>query len=681
MENPAARLSQRDRRCDQPGDRLKPVHRCLLMEDLMLQIFKLLDSRSLCAMAQTGRAFHELSTSVLWSRVCSIQTILQIIPRTLVDLLVSGKKISHEYRYQVNRLRHYVASTRSVRMVFEEPTAEPKDSITHNQTYMELYTCKRLLGALSGPDLCESQASLVRIPQQRHFFAHLRVVHLQCYAKEHWELGQQVLSDSLENLEATLEWDMSKEEAQDALLLIAQTCPNLRHLDVRCWQIQTVEALTKLRLRSLGMTYAFVQESEIDVLAGMKTIQHMSLLVETDDPEITAKTAELPRPSDQTSVYSSLDHLESLMIRTGDSLYLCIAMLRRLHEHKLRALHLDAECISDRLMRTCIMEISERCIGLVSFYWHARTQNSHLKPGELRNWKTLEALGACRDLTSFQFMSSSKEDCTTWTWADSDLAEISGVWPNLEKLRLIALVNAFDYEADRYRPQITWRGLAILAKNCPRLKLAQLEFDASEYGWPVNEDIDPAESMEMLCLAWTRLDGADYEAAARRIHQLWPNTNVGWGLWYGGQVERPDDHSEDIVNRFPDLHDKSYEQALKAAFAISHYLYYVKQEEITARSLTLVEPDQYGLSPAPQGTQNGGYGRDNTRPAMAQIPSNVDGNAATETGGGTRTNWVQVLLAMSRRTRQYILELSIRRNSTTILESWLIRPLRRALHL
>ncbi|KZT62288.1 hypothetical protein CALCODRAFT_246201 [Calocera cornea HHB12733] len=141
----------------------------------------------------------------------------------------------------------------------------------------------------------------------------------------------------------------------------------------------------------------------------------------------------------------------------------------------------------------------------------------------------------------------------------------------------MTLINAFEYRQERYRPKITWRGLAILAKNCPRLKLAQLEFDAAELdGWPARGDIVPASDLQMLCLAWTRLDTDDYDAAARMIHQIWPNANVGWGLWHGGQLERPDDDPDDIFNRFPDLSDESYDQALVVARSIRRHLLSVR---------------------------------------------------------------------------------------------------------
>jgi len=410
-------------------------------------------------------------------------------------------------------------------------------------------------------------------------FPTLRMAHFQCFSPAQYELTQPMISESVTSLEATLDWDcMTTEQAHNALLPIVRRCPNLQHVDIRCWMIRTVQPFAALRLESLGVTYSFLGEAEIELLASLKTVRHLSLLIETDDPSISVKTAELLHFSDQLGT-GSFDHLQSLMIRTGESLYPCISMIKRLREHRLRNLHIDAECVSDRMLNAAVDAVAEHCRGLTALYWHARTQNSDMRLGGSRNWATVAILGQCRHITSFQFTSSSKDEQTAFVWDDMDLDAISGVWPRLEKLRLISLINSFDYEAEKFRPQITWKGLATLAKSCPGLKLAQLEFDASERGWTM-DDIVPAPNLEMLCLAWTRVDsGTSYETVARRILQLWPNANVGWGLWYGGQVERPGDRSEDIVNRFPDLNDKSYEQALTVALNISHNMHCVRQQE------------------------------------------------------------------------------------------------------
>ncbi|KZO91358.1 hypothetical protein CALVIDRAFT_541881 [Calocera viscosa TUFC12733] len=675
---PLASLRQPSRRYHQPETQLRSVHRALFMEDIMRPVYESLDCRTLCAVSQTAKSFFGLSTGVLWSRVYEVEILLGVIPEHLRRLLLDGNNIPAEHLYQLERIRHYVSATRTLRMVFEEPAAGSKEDPRENKTYQDLDICSRTLQALSRLGSRITEAVMVQTHPWPSLFPSLMVVHLQCYSKCQWELGQLILSDTVLSLEATLEWDMSEDEAQAAIRLIADRCPNLRHLDLRCWQIRTIQAFTKLRLWSLGMTYAFVRESEIDVLASMKTLRHLSLLVETDDPDITPKSTELPRASDQTAVYSSLDHLDSLMIRTGESLYLCIAMIYRLQAHNLRALHIDAECVSDRLLRACVQAISDRCLGLYSLYWHARTQSSELKAGELRNWRLLEPIAACREITSFQFSSSAKEDCTTFTWDDEDLQAISQVWPGLQKLRLVALINAFDYESERYRPRITWRGLAILAKNCPHLQLAQLEFDASDFGWP-SEDIVPAEDLEMLCLAWTRMDGDDYETVARRIHQLWPNANVGWGLWYGGQVERPDDHSEDIVNRFPDLNDTSYEQALKVAFSISHYLYYVKQEEAMDPSLSLEEFDHNLYYTMPTDSQEQISVRSDRFESTA-------GNNPEDSwdSGEISISWGQMSHATAQRARgQSVRALwtSTLIDTTAGMNHWIIQPLRRVLHL
>ncbi|EJT97521.1 hypothetical protein DACRYDRAFT_24934 [Dacryopinax primogenitus] len=458
----------------------------------------------------------------------------------------------------------------------------------YDLTNRAIDSAKRLLQALSRPGAWESITDVAPRSTTLGLFPKLRLLRLQCYSAAHFELGKQVLCDCLISLEVTLEWDMSPEEAEAAMDTIVERCPNLRHLDARLWQLQSVKMLRRLKLWTLAISYPFITEAEIDVLASLKTVRHLSVLAESDDPQITFKTAEHPIASDQNG---SLDHLESLIIRTGDSLYLCLIMIRRLQEHKLRNLHIDAECIDDRWVRACVEAIPEHCRRLTSLYLHLRTQNSELKPGEQRNWYTVEPLGRCRDITSFQFTSSSKEDCTAFTWDDADLAAISQAWPRLDKLRLITLLNEYEYDVERYKPRITWRGLATLSKNCPRLKLVQLEFDATESGWPQDEVPVPAEDMEMFCLAWSRVDGSDYEAVARRINYIWPNASVGWGLWYGGQLELPNDHSEDIVNRFPQLEDKSYQEALKVAFAISHYLHYVKQENGPHHPVQLVDCD------------------------------------------------------------------------------------------
>jgi len=134
------------------------------------------------------------------------------------------------------------------------------------------------------------------------------------------------------------------------------------------------------------------------------------------------------------------------------------------------------------------------------------------------------------------------------------------------------LIDCYEYKTEKFKPQMTLSGLTVLAQNCRELKLVQVELDGNEGDMNLLAGFEPNLALDMLCCAWIQVADDKVDCVARFIHDLWPNADIGWGHWYGGQLEDPADNTNHIINRFPALHDESYEDALRVVTLLADSL-------------------------------------------------------------------------------------------------------------
>jgi len=74
------------------------MHRCLLLDEVLVQILHWVERPTLCSIARTCRAFNEPATALIWRKLVDLWPIFRLLPAAAVTWseLHSDSEVDHD---------------------------------------------------------------------------------------------------------------------------------------------------------------------------------------------------------------------------------------------------------------------------------------------------------------------------------------------------------------------------------------------------------------------------------------------------------------------------------------------------------------------------------------------------------------------------------------------------------
>ncbi|KAI6044265.1 hypothetical protein EDC04DRAFT_3106434 [Pisolithus marmoratus] len=446
------------------------MHRCLLIDEVLEDIFSRLGRQTLCSLARTCRAFHEPATAIIWQHLMGLWPILRLLPGATATYWVEPRKAIPEAD---EHERPPIVVTRPLTLeewlIFKRLSHRVRDiHVTITQIPRHYSITPESLSFLLHPPGNESLKSL--FPNVQHLFFRCQGLSLSeaiNYEGCFLTLLRILIRPQLSTLQLLLNGRFCASLNASGILSL---CSNIRTLHTSTVSLETEQG-TRVFILPIISGFQSLETIRIhDVswellasLAQMKMLRRLHIDFHELGPS-------LPLTND---AFAELRHLSTHII----SIELSLTFYRWMSLSELRSLII----LTTDFDRDDYSEDLEELLTLIPlrgpFLETIHVNLALARPRQPRHWVLTKSILtpylSLRNLEVLDITLASGSYSPQFT--DDDLTQMAQSWPLLKELHLRTYTSGWVLPTG-----LSLRGIIALIQHCPKIEEFSLVFNAVE---------------------------------------------------------------------------------------------------------------------------------------------------------------------------------------------------------